>query len=70
MYGSTLTMNGIKGDTVSVTVHAIWEESHLVIPTFWDGLIELISNPIILLVGLILFLAICLFIRNRTGGYA
>lgn len=70
MYGSTLTMNGIKGDTVSVTVHAIWEESHLVIPTFWDGLIELISNPIILLVGLILFLAVCLFIRNRTGGYA
>ena len=70
MYGSTLTMNGIKGDTVSVTVHAIWEESHLVIPTFWDGLIELISDPIILLVGLILFLAVCLFIRNRTGGYA
>ena len=40
------------------------------IPTFWDGLIELISNPIILLVGLILFLAVCLFIRNRIGGYA
>ena len=67
----TVTISG-DSSTASRTVYAVWEENDysLTIPTFWDGLIELLSNPIILLLGLIMFLAVCLFIRNRTGGYA
>ena len=65
-----ISLDGIPDELVSVTVYAVWEPAKLVIPTFWDGLIELVSNPIILLLCLIMFLAVCLFIRNRnTGGY-
>ena len=73
MISGSVTVS-LSGDstTASRTVYAVWEENDysLTIPTFWDGLIELLSNPIILLLGLIMFLAVCLFIRNRTGGYA
>ena len=65
-----ISLDGVPDELVSVTVYAVWEPAKLVIPTFWDGLIELVSNPIILLLCLIMFLAVCLFIRNRnTGGY-
>lgn len=70
--GSNVTVSddGDGGKVYTGMFYAVWEQEHLVIPTFWDGLIELFSNPVILLVGLILFLAVCLFIRNRIGGYA
>lgn len=68
VYLKPITLNGVPGETVSITVYAVWEESYLVIPTIWDGLIELFTNPLVLLIGLVLFLAVCLFIRNRMGA--
>ena len=69
LYESSLTLDGVKGKTVSVTVYAVWEESQVVIPTLWDGLIELFSNPVIFLLGVVVFLGVCLFIRYRMRGY-
>lgn len=70
MLSGSVTVSLGDDGTGSRTIYAIWEENRngLIIPTFWDGLIELFSNPIILLVCLIVFLAVCLFIRNRNIG--
>lgn len=66
LYESTLTLEGVSGEVVSITVYAVWEESSIVIPTFWDGLIELLTDPLVVVISLVLFFAVCLFIRNRT----
>ena len=71
MFEDTITVTLADGaSTGSLTVYAVWEQSTFTIPTFWDGLMELVSNPLIFLLGMVLFLSVCLFIRNRTRGYA
>ena len=59
------------GSYGSRTIYAMWEydPQEIVIPTLWDGLIELFSNPVIFLLGVVVFLGVCLFIRNRMRGY-
>ena len=59
------------GSSGSRTIYAMWEydPQEIVIPTLWDGLIELFSNPVIFLLGVVVFLGVCLFIRNRMRGY-
>lgn len=60
--------DGSGGMVYTATFYAVWETQGLVIPTFWDGLIELFSDPMVLLFMAVMFLAVCLFIRNRNGG--
>ena len=60
--------DGSGGMVYTATFYAVWETQGLVIPTFWDGLIELFSDPLVLLFMAVMFLAVCLFIRNRNGG--
>lgn len=65
----TVEDNGDGGKVYTGMFYAIWEYDHLTIPTFWDGLIELLSDPIVLLLLFVGFLSVCLFIRNRNVRY-
>lgn len=60
--------DGSGGTIYSATFYAVWNQEKFTIPTFWDGLIELFSDPMVLLFMAVMFLAVCLFIRNRNGG--
>ena len=72
---TSITLEGEPGTTVTKTLYAVWqvvdeeEPEHIVLPTLFDGLIQILSDPLILLIIIAVFLAVCLFIRNRTGGY-
>lgn len=57
------------GTRYTVTLHAEWEQSKIRFPTLWDGLIDVFSDPGAVIVLALSFIAVCLFIRSRTGGY-
>lgn len=51
--------------TESYTLYAVWEESSIVFPNLWSDLSEVLSDPTVLILILITFLAACLFVRSR-----
>jgi len=74
---NTSTVNVVNSWTLSVsgsetsdtyTLYAVWEKSKITIPTVWSELAEALNNPIIIILGLIMFFAVCLFIRFRIKG--
>lgn len=54
----------------TVTLYAVWSPEGLVIPTMWDELTVLLSDPLVLLFLAAGFLCVCAFIRSRNDrGY-
>lgn len=64
-----VTLNGVSGSVVSDTLYAVWEPAKLTLPTVWDELAVALSDPVVMLLLVVGFLAVCLFIRNRNRGY-
>jgi len=66
--GRTFTVQVLPDeDSGSATLYAVWEESGLRLPTFFDGLGELVTDPVIIGCSLAAFLGSCLFIRWRMS---
>ena len=63
-----ITLDGVADQVVSQQLYAVWDEVHLVLPTMWDELAAMLSDPLVLLILAAGFLAVCVFIRNRNGG--
>ncbi len=63
----TLSVSGSETSD-SYTLYAVWEKSRVTIPTVWSEFAKALSNPVVLLVLVITFLAVCLFIRSRIKG--
>lgn len=61
--------SGDGGTLYTGMFYAVWEYQSLVIPTMWDELAVALSDPLVLLVLVVGFLATCLFVRNRTREY-
>ena len=64
-----VTLDGVSGSVVSDTLYAVWEPAKLTLPTVWDELAVALSDPVVMLLLVVVFLAVCLFIRNRNRGY-
>ena len=62
------TDSGDGGSVYTATFYAVWETESVYLPTMWDELAALLSDPLVIMLLVAGFLSVCLFIRNRTGG--
>ena len=64
----TMRVSGSSHEA-SATLYAVWEEvpSGMFIPTLFDGIIELVNNPLVLVCSILGMFGLAFFIRGRMS---